>query len=84
MKITAVVRTHNRKDFLKECLSSISIQTYPDWEVLIFDDGGDELNYNIYIIICTNSITCFNSCFSNDLCYSDSIFIKSYKKLYKN
>ena len=48
MKITAVVRTHNRKDFLKECLSSISIQTHPDWEVLIFDDGGDELNYRIY------------------------------------
>jgi len=48
MKITAVVRTHDRKDFLKECLSSISIQTHPDWEVLIFDDGGDELNYKIY------------------------------------
>ena len=48
MKITAVVRTHNRKDFLKECLSSISIQTHADWEVLIFDDGGDELNYNTY------------------------------------
>lgn len=48
MKITAVVRTHNRKDFLKECLSSISIQTHTAWEVLIFDDGGDELNYSIY------------------------------------
>lgn len=48
MKITAVVRTHNRKDFLKECLSSISIQTHPDWEVLIFDDGGDEINYRIF------------------------------------
>jgi glycosyltransferase involved in cell wall biosynthesis len=48
MKITAVVRTHNRKNFLKECLSSISIQTHKNWEAIIFDDGGDESNYQIY------------------------------------
>jgi glycosyltransferase involved in cell wall biosynthesis len=48
MKITAVVRTNDRREFLKECLSSISIQSHTDWEVLIFDDGRDEDNYKIY------------------------------------
>lgn len=48
MKITAVVRTHNRKEFLKECLCSISLQSYSNWEILIFDDGGDEDNYKVY------------------------------------
>jgi glycosyltransferase involved in cell wall biosynthesis len=48
MKITAVVRTNNRKEFLKECLCSISIQTHEDWEILIFDDGENELNYSIF------------------------------------
>lgn len=48
MKITAVVRTNDRREFLKECLSSISIQSHTNWEVLIFDDGKDEENYKIY------------------------------------
>lgn len=48
MKITAVVRTCNRPDYLKEALVSIQLQSYKNWEVLIFDDGATDINFSIY------------------------------------
>jgi glycosyltransferase involved in cell wall biosynthesis len=48
MKITVVVRTHSREEFLKEALTSIQLQTHTDWEVLIFDDAGSTSNFEIY------------------------------------
>ena len=48
MKITVVVRTYNRQQFLKEALISIQLQTHQDWEVLIFDDAASFLNFEIY------------------------------------
>lgn len=48
MKITVVVRTYNREEFLKEALTSIQLQTHTDWEVLIFDDAGSTSNFEIY------------------------------------
>lgn len=48
MKITIVVRTHSRPDFLREALSSISLQSHTDWELLLYDDSGGEENFNIF------------------------------------
>lgn len=48
MKITIVVRTYNRPELLKECLTSIALQTYQNWELLIFDDAGSDENFSIY------------------------------------
>jgi glycosyltransferase involved in cell wall biosynthesis len=48
MKVTIVVRTNNRPELLKEALASIQIQTHKDWEVLIFDDSGSDINFNIF------------------------------------
>ena len=48
MKVTVVVRTYNRPEFLKEALVSIQLQTHTDWEVLIFDDSASVENFNIY------------------------------------
>ena len=48
MKVTVVIRTYNRPEFLKECLASVELQTHTDWEVLIFDDGATDINFNIY------------------------------------
>jgi autotransporter strand-loop-strand O-heptosyltransferase len=48
MKITVVVRTYNREEFLKEALTSIQLQTHTDWEVLIFDDANSTSNFEIY------------------------------------
>ena len=48
MKVTVIVRTFNRPEFLKEALTSIRLQTHTDWEVIIFDDGATDINFNIY------------------------------------
>ena len=48
MKVTIVVRTYNRPEFLKEALASIQLQTHTDWEVLIFDDAASLENFTIY------------------------------------
>lgn len=48
MKVTVVVRTYKRPDFLKQVLASIHYQSYKNWEVIIFDDSGELENFNIY------------------------------------
>ena len=48
MKVTIIVRTFNRPEFLKEALASIQLQTHTDWEVLIFDDAASIENFSIY------------------------------------
>ena len=48
MKVTIAVRTCNRPELFKEALESIHLQTHTDWEVIVFDDGASDLNFNIY------------------------------------
>ena len=48
MKVTIIVRTFNRPEFLKEALASIQLQSHTDWEVIVFDDGATDINFNIY------------------------------------
>ena len=48
MKVTVVLRTYRRQDFLKQALASIHLQTHKDWELLIFDDAGLPENLEIY------------------------------------
>ena len=48
MKVTVIVRTYNRPEFFKQALASIQLQTHSDWEVLIFDDGATDINFDIY------------------------------------
>lgn len=48
MKVTVIVRTYNRPEFLKQALASIQLQTHSDWEVLIFDDGATDINFDVY------------------------------------
>lgn len=40
--VSAMVVVHNRVDFIEECLSSILIQDFTDFEVVIYDDGSDD------------------------------------------
>ena len=47
MKISVIVRTCKRPDFLEQALTSIQLQTHKDWEVIIFDDGDSSLNQKI-------------------------------------
>lgn len=47
MKISVIVRTCNRPDFLEQALTSIQLQTHKDWEVIVFDDGDNSQNQKI-------------------------------------
>ena len=48
MKVTVVVRTYNRPQLLTECLTSVVLQTYQNWELILFDDSGSDINFEIY------------------------------------
>ena len=41
-KVTIIMATYNREQFIVETLLSIQNQTYQDWECLIIDDGGTD------------------------------------------
>ncbi len=42
VKISICIPTYNRKNYLKETLKSIFLQTYKDYEVVIVDDGSTD------------------------------------------
>ncbi|MFN3704674.1 MAG: glycosyltransferase family 2 protein [Thermoflexales bacterium] len=42
MRISLVVPTHNRKDTLHRCLAAATDQDYPDYEVIVVDDGSTD------------------------------------------
>ncbi|GAB4366780.1 MAG: hypothetical protein Kow0060_24340 [Methylohalobius crimeensis] len=39
-RISVIIPTHNRSALLREAITSIQNQTYPNWEVIIVDDGS--------------------------------------------
>lgn len=47
MKISVIVRTCSRPDFLEQALASIQLQTHKDWEVIVFDDGDSSKNQKV-------------------------------------
>lgn len=47
LKISVIVRTYSRQKFLIRSLKSIEIQTYNNWEVIIYDDSGSLDNLKI-------------------------------------
>jgi glycosyltransferase involved in cell wall biosynthesis len=40
--ISIVIPTYNRQDTIESCLESIFVQTYPNYEVIIVDDGSSD------------------------------------------
>ncbi|RIW13388.1 glycosyltransferase [Algoriphagus lacus] len=42
MKVSVIIPCHNYGHFLPETLNSLVLQTYPNWEALIIDDGSDD------------------------------------------
>jgi glycosyltransferase involved in cell wall biosynthesis/tetratricopeptide (TPR) repeat protein len=39
-KVTALISTFNRPQYLSEAIESIMAQTMPDWELIVLNDGG--------------------------------------------
>lgn len=39
-RVSAIITTYNRKDFVQEAVDSILAQTHGDWELIVVDDGS--------------------------------------------
>ena len=42
MKISIIVPVYNTEKYLDRCIQSILAQTYPDFELLLIDDGSTD------------------------------------------
>ncbi|MFC1540660.1 glycosyltransferase [Candidatus Margulisiibacteriota bacterium] len=40
--VSVIIATHNHAHFLSECLNSVKQQTYPDYEVILVDNGSTD------------------------------------------
>lgn len=41
-KVSIIIPTYNRADFLAKAIRSVIAQTYPDWELIIWNDGSTD------------------------------------------
>ena len=65
MKVSVIVRTCSRPDFLEQALASVQLQTHKDWEVIVFDDGDSSKNQKVVnefkLRVPNNKVTYINS-----------------------
>lgn len=47
MKFSIIVPVYNAENYLRECLDSISKQTYPEFEAILIDDGSTDRSLEI-------------------------------------
>jgi len=41
-KVSVVIPTYNRRDFVREAIASVLAQTFRDFELLVIDDGSND------------------------------------------
>ena len=46
-KISIVMPTHNRGDLILETIESVRQQDYPNWELIVVDDGSTDNTENL-------------------------------------
>jgi len=42
MRISVVIPTYNRLEYLKQAFESLEVQDYPVWEIIVIDDGSTD------------------------------------------
>ena len=42
--VSVIIPTQNRVHLLRDALQSVSRQTYPNWEVIVINDGGEDIS----------------------------------------
>ena len=58
MLFSLVVPVYNTKDYLAKCLSSIEAQDFPDYELILVDDGSDDGSEDICDEFCKGKTNC--------------------------
>lgn len=52
MKVSIITASYNYEDYIKETIESVLAQTYPDWEMVIVDDGSEDNSVEIIKSYC--------------------------------
>ena len=52
-KVSVIVPVFNTEKYISECIDSILAQTFPDWELILVDDGSKDNSG----IICDDYVT---------------------------
>ena len=47
MKLSVIMPCYNKPTYLIEMVKTIMAQTFADWELIIVDDGSEDVNYNM-------------------------------------
>lgn len=47
MTISAIVPVYNTEKLIGRCIDSVIAQTYPDWELILVDDGSTDGSINV-------------------------------------
>ena len=45
--VSIIIPTYNSADFIADTLASVQQQTYPNWEVILVDDGSTDITLAI-------------------------------------
>ena len=77
MKLSIAVPSYNYGNYIHDCLNSILLQDYNDFEVLICDGGSSDNSIDIIKLFCNNDIR-FRLISTSDNGQSDAI-IKAFK-----
>ncbi len=41
-KVSVIIPMYNSQSFIKECMQSVVRQSYPNWEMIVVDDGSSD------------------------------------------
>lgn len=42
MRVSVLIPTHNRRNYVTQCVDSVRKQTHKDLEILVYDDGSTD------------------------------------------
>jgi glycosyltransferase involved in cell wall biosynthesis len=46
-EISVILCTYNRAEYLNNCIDSVLAQTFPDWELVVVDDGSQDNTFDL-------------------------------------